>query len=305
MLDASAPSPDPQGLALWWQAIRPRTLILALSPVLVGVAVAWVESGRLGWDVALVAMLCAIAIQAGTNLHNDAADGLNGTDSGERLGPPRITERGWASAAQVLNAAHVAFLLAVLGGSYLVWIGGGPIFGIGVASLVAGYAYSAGPWPISRGPFGELFVILFFGIAAVWGTSYLVTGNSSVLALVLGLAVGMPAGAVLLVNNTRDRMGDAKAGRRTLSILIGPGRARGLYMILMSLPFVLVMGLVSVDERLWGGLAALAALPVVGRAMFRFHWSDSGSEYNACLGATARAQALFCLLLCLGLVLPV
>ncbi|CCQ73140.1 1,4-dihydroxy-2-naphthoate octaprenyltransferase [Magnetospira sp. QH-2] len=303
MPDANPHHSQPKGLALWWQAIRPRTLTMSLSPVLVGLALAWIESGVLGWGVALIALISAMAIQAGTNLHNDAADSLNGTDTSERLGPPRATERGWATAEQVLKAAHLAFGIAVLGGGALVWVGGWPILLLGLFSVIAGYGYSAGPWPLSRGPFGELFVVAFFGMAAVWGTSYLVSGQSSVIALVLGLAVGAPAGAVLLVNNCRDRVGDTRAGRRTLAILAGPSLSLGIYLALMILPFAVIGGLVWVDGAFSGILAGLLALPLAGWSFSLLRRAGDGPGFNRCLAATVGFQTLFCLLLSGGLFL--
>ncbi len=76
-----------EGLRLWLMAVRPRTLTIALAPVLVGTTLAWTEVGRVDVWLFTVIMLAAVLIQAGTNLHNDAADVE--ADSGERLGPPR------------------------------------------------------------------------------------------------------------------------------------------------------------------------------------------------------------------------
>jgi len=149
-------------LAAWLSAIRPKTLGLSVSPVLTGTCLAWAEKGGLQLLPALAALLAAVCIQIGTNLHNDAADARKGTDGSGRLGPPRATTQGWLSATSIQRGALLAFSCAFVLGVYLVVVGGWPILLLGLVSLVAGAAYSGGPWPISATPLGELFVFLFF-----------------------------------------------------------------------------------------------------------------------------------------------
>ena len=104
-----------------------------------------------------------------------------------------------------------------------------PIMAVGLASLVCAWAYSYGPAPISASPSGEFFVILFFGVAATTGIVWLAAGAFDATTIVLGVAVGLPAAAVLTINNHRDRAQDAADGRRTLAILLGARGTVALY----------------------------------------------------------------------------
>ena len=242
-------------LAAWLAAIRPRTLGLSVSPVLLGTALAFAETGRVHAGVFLATLLAALLIQIGTNPHNDVADFLRGTDTPERLGPARATAQGWLSPQAVSRAAILAFALALVAGLFLAWVGGWPIVVLGLVSLAAGAAYSGGPWPLSSLPVGELFVFLFFGVVAVAGSHYLQTGYWSAAALLGGAILGLPAAAVLLVNNFRDRHGDARAGRRTLAILLpAPGSHRA-YAVMMLAPFALLPGLAAAHAPAALGLA--------------------------------------------------
>ncbi len=295
-------SPRPSWPTIAWHAIRPRPLPLSLSPILAGSAVGWVESGVLRLDVTLVAALSTAAIQIGTNLQNDAADTLNQTDSAERIGPVRVTERGWLTPRQVLTAAYSAFALALLCGAYLVAIGGLPILVLGILSVLAGYAYSGGPFPISRGPLGELFVIFFFGLVAVGGLAYLYTGAISPPALVMGLAVGFPAAAVLLVNNLRDREGDREAGRWTLAILLGPVGSIWLFGGLLAGVAVALLGLAAFGVPWTGAALGLAALPFGVRIWRSLMAASSGEDYNRCLARTGLFQLLLAIAAGVGLV---
>ena len=81
------------GLSVWVLAARPRTLSAAVTPVVVGTAVA-ASQGSFRPLPALAALLSAISIQIGTNLANDYHDFERGADTAERVGPRRVTQSG-------------------------------------------------------------------------------------------------------------------------------------------------------------------------------------------------------------------
>lgn len=281
------------GPALWVLAARFKTISLSLMPVLAG---SWLAAQGGHWraDVALAAMIGAAAIQIGTNLWNDAADAARGVDRADRLGPPRMVALGLLDGAQVRRGALAAFGLAVLAGLWLVWIGGLPVVAIGLASLAFGYLYSMGPWPMSGLPVGEALVIAFFGLIAVSTTAWLQgVAPFAPHTLALGLMIGLPAAAVLMLNNHRDRVQDARAGRRTLAIVIGDRASRASY-------FGLLLGALALAGWLapsaW--LTAPAALILwLGHAMA--HWPVS-ARLNRLLGQTAAAQMLLLIAVILG-----
>ncbi len=299
----TGPKTRPSWLEIAGYAIRPRTLPLSLSPVVAGAALAWAGQGALRPDLTALAALSALAIQVGTNLHNDAADTLNRTDNADRLGPPRVSAQGWLSPGRVLALAHGAFAVAVACGAWLVWAGGWPILGIGLLSVLAGYAYSAGPWPISRGPLGEAFVVLFFGVVAVGGGAYLNGAPVDAATLLMGGVVGLPAAAVLLVNNTRDRAGDVRAGRRTLAIILGRERAVLAYGGFLGGALAGLPGVALLAPDLAGALFGLVSAPAAWRATRALCAARTGAAFNASLARTGRFQVILVLTSALGLVL--
>lgn len=302
-LPAAVVDAPPSGWRVWLTAARPRTLPLATTPVLVGIALAWAEGAPLHWGIALATLLAALLIQIGTNLHNDAADHERGNDRADRLGPLRVTAAGWASAARVRAAARLAFGAAFCLGVFLAVAGGWPIVMIGCASLAAGVAYSGGRRPISHTPFGEVFVWIFFGVLAVAGSHWLQAGRVSLAPLIAGAALGLPAAAVLLVNNLRDVDTDLRAGRRTLAAVLGDAGARRLHGVFMTLPFLALPLLAFLLPGRAGLWLALLALPVCVKVVARMGRA-SGVALNTVLADTARAQFVFGLLLALGTLLP-
>jgi len=281
----------------WFLACRPKTLSVSLSPVLVGTAVAWHDTGTLLWLPLLAAALGAAFIQIGTNLFNDVGDFLRGTDTPGRLGPKRATAEGWLTAGKVKAGAWLSFALAFLCGIYLVWHGGWPIVAIGLASLAAGWAYTGGPKPIAYGPLGEVFVFIFFGLVAVGGSYYLQTLTLMPTALLAAALVGIHAAAVITVNNYRDLDGDAKSGKNTAAVCLGRPATRRIYTLEMLAPYVLLPLLGSLG---WLAALPLLSLPLALKLIQRFHREAPGPVFNNILAATAGLQLTFALLLSLA-----
>ncbi len=285
---------------LWLLAIRPKTLGISVAPVLVGSSLAYAETGMFQWPAALAALLAALLIQIGTNLYNDAADYERGTDTPERLGPERATAQGWFTTFEVKRAAHICFGLAFCIGIYLVSVGGWPIVIIGLLSIAAGYAYTGGPKPISYNASGELFVFLFFGLAAVLGSYYLQTLQLSRNALLCASALGLLAAAVLLVNNYRDQETDAKTNKLTLIYYLGKHRSGIAFGLLLLLPFLLPMLFTGVGANTW---MILLLLPFALLLIRNFIREQPGPIFNIYLARTAQLQLAYATLLSIGLYL--
>jgi len=275
---------------VWWYAVRPKTLSLAAAPVLAGTAWAVLAAGVFRPEVLVLALGAATAIQIATNLWNDALDSEHGVDRGLRLGPRRATAAGWLPTPVVRRIALAVFGVAAGLGLVLVGLGGWPILVIGAAGIACGLAYSAGPCPLASTPVGEIVVLAFFGVAGVAGTVLL--HGAAVTAEVLGLGVvtGLPAAAVLLVNNHRDRVSDGRAGRRTLAILLGPRATPWLYGALLV---AAALGPAALRPACAVAWLAAAALTVAALALARrFARTGLDPVLNRFLAATGRFQLL-------------
>ena len=281
----------------WFLACRPKTLSVSLSPVLVGTAIAWHDTGTLLWLPLLAAALGAAFIQIGTNLFNDVGDFLRGTDTPGRLGPKRATAEGWLTPGKVKAGAWLSFALAFMCGIYLVWHGGWPIVAIGLASLAAGWAYTGRPEPVAYRPPGGGFVFFFFGLVAVGGSYYLQTSGLSTMALSAAALVGIHAAAVITVNNYRDLDGDAKSGKHTLAVRMGRPVTRRLYTAEMLAPYALLPLLADLG---WPAALPLLSLPLALKLIRRFQREAPGPVFNNILAATAGLQLIFALLLSLS-----
>ena len=289
----------PHGIALWWAAARPRTLPLALAPVLVGTAVAHAESGAQAGP-ALAAAAGALLLQVGANFANDVFDAEKGADDETRIGPPRAVQIGWVSPGRMRAATALAFAAALAVGVYLVAIAGWPILLLGVLSIAAGLAYTGGPWPLGYHGLGEAAVFAFFGLAAVCGTCFVQIGGVPPAALAAALPVGALAAAVLVVNNLRDVDGDRRAGKRTLAVRLGRSGARAEYIALLTASYATPLGLWAAGAGPLVLLPLLTLPPAVGISRVVLTRSE-GPALNAALAGTARLSLGFALLLAAGL----
>jgi 1,4-dihydroxy-2-naphthoate octaprenyltransferase len=282
---------------VWVQGARPRTLVAAVCPVLVGTAAAAAEGPVVAWR-ALAALVVALALQVGVNYANDYSDGLRGTDTPGRLGPARLTATGLAAPASVRRAAAAAFAVAAAAGLALAVAVDLRLLLVGVAAIAAAVLYTGGPRPYGYSGLGELAVLVFFGVVATCGSAYVQLERVPGAAVAASLVVGLGAVAILLANNVRDIDGDRLAGKRTLAVRLGRARARDLFTAVVAAMFV-AAGLLGLARP--PVLVTLAAAPLAVAPVRLVRTRDDGPGLIAALGATARLQLAVSLLLAAGL----
>lgn len=226
----------------WIGAARIRTLPVAVAPVALGTAAAYVYAhGESHLLRALLCLVVALCLQIGVNYANDYSDGVRGTDR-HRVGPARLTGSGAAKPRTVLTVALSFFLLAALAGLALVVASGRYwLLAVGAACVLAAWFYTGGKHPYGYYGLGEVFVFVFFGLVATAGTTYVQVGAVTIESILAGVATGFLACAVLMVNNLRDLEQDTLAHKRTLAVLVGARVTRILFCAFLAIPFVVLI----------------------------------------------------------------
>lgn len=212
-------------VGVWLEATRPKTLPAAVSPVLIGAALAWHDHGFDAW-AAGICLTFAVLIQIGTNFANDYYDFVKGADNTSRVGPRRAVASGLISAPAMKRAMIAVLALAFLVGLTLIAWGGAWLILIGVVSVICAVAYTGGPYPLGYNGLGDVFVFIFFGPVAVGSTYFVQTGVWEIHPLVWAIAPGLLAANVLVANNYRDWETDKQAGKRTMVVRFGRSLAR-------------------------------------------------------------------------------
>jgi 1,4-dihydroxy-2-naphthoate polyprenyltransferase len=249
----------PTSPAAWVAGARPRTLPAAVAPVLAGTAVA-VHAGGDVWWKALLALLVSLALQVGVNYANDYSDGIRGTDD-DRVGPLRLVGSGLASPRAVKLAAFAALAVGGAAGLVLAATTAWWLVAVGAVSILAAWFYTGGSTPYGYRGLGEVMVFVFFGLVAVIGTTYVQTETWEWAALYAAVGIGALACAILVVNNLRDIESDRLVDKRTLAVVLGEDRTRGLYVLLVLAAAAAVIAVAAATS--WWVLVGLAFLVVM------------------------------------------
>ena len=248
-------------LKLWVEGARLRTLPLAIAPVAIGAGAAdSVQAFDL--TLSLLALAVALFLQIGVNYANDYSDGIRGTDD-YRVGPLRLTGSKSVKPEAVKLAAFGFFGLAAASGLAIVLITGMLwLIAVGLAAIVAAWFYTGGKSPYGYAGLGELAVFVFFGLVATIGTTFIQVGFIEFNAVLGGIASGLFASAVLMVNNIRDIETDKLASKKTLAVILGKKLATGLFLAMIWTPFV-ILGFFTLlyPATLMGFLSLLLVAP--------------------------------------------
>ena len=288
---------------IWFFAIRPKTLPAAVIPVIVGSSIAW-RDGWLDWRAVGWCLLFSLLIQIGTNLANDYFDYVKGADGADRQGPKRAVSSGQIAPSTMLRAFVIVFTLAFFSGLNLITFGGWEMLPVGIISILFGFAYTGGPFPLAYHGLGDLFVFVFFGLVAVMGSYYVQTRELSFFAFMAAVPVGLLATNILVVNNYRDMDTDARADKRTLVVLLGRKAARRQYALSLFISFCICVILASLGYGSWL-LLPLLLVPYSIHLYTELSKATSGRSFNRLLGKSAVLLMSYGFLFSLGIILSV
>ena len=292
-------------LKAWVLAARPKTLTGAAVPVMIGLALAWVDArqyvdGTFSWVAAVLCLLFAFIMQIDANFINDFFDFVNGADDKEtRLGPQRACAQGWVKLDTMKKAIALTTCLACATGLPLVFYGGLEMLSVGLFCVVFCFLYTT---HLSYLGLGDVLVLVFFGIVPVSITYYIQLHTITWQVFIASIACGLAIDALLLVNNFRDRENDKAVGKTTLVVRIG--EAASLWMYLGVGITACLLGLVF-----WlNGHVLAFILPLLYLVLHLFTYLKikriyQGKQLNICLGETARNIFVYGLMVVIGLLL--
>lgn len=263
----------------WVEAARPRTLPLAVTCVLLGGALAKASGLHAEEHVRFVVVMLGagvtvVLLQILANFANDLGDFQKGTDTAADR-----TDRALASGAltesSMKRAVKWTALLAFLGGvtTLVVAFLGAPSatlkafsLGIlGVFSIVAAMRYTMGLKSYGYKGLGDAYVMLFFGPVGVIGVGLLLTHGVDMAWLWVALFSGCMSVAVLNLNNLRDHVSDALAGKHTLVVRMGFQRAKLYHLAILVLGWsaLAVFFMTTQTEGVWRGTMWYALLALL------------------------------------------
>ena len=207
-------------LQTWVKTSRPFSLTAAISPVLVGTAVAGYQ-GVFNIGLFLATLFSCLFLQIGTNYFNEYFDHRYGLDHAGSLGSSTVIFRNEMSAAQVLGGAVTSFTIAVLLGILLIFLVGPAIILFGIAGMLIAYFYSAKPFKFASRGLGDILVYIAMGFLMTWGAYYVQIHQWSWTAFAASVPVGFLVTSILNMNNVRDYQDDRAVNKKALPVRFG------------------------------------------------------------------------------------
>jgi 1,4-dihydroxy-2-naphthoate octaprenyltransferase len=279
----------------WWLAARPFSLPASIVPVLVGSAAAADEEFRPLLFV--LALAGSLLIHIATNFATDFFDFIDGIQPGATLGG--AIRGGLLKAADVHRAAIATFAAGSLCGLVIVAVVGLPILFVGIASVLAGYFYTASPIKYGRRGLGEVMVFLFMGTLMVMASSYVQVEAWTGRAFYASLPVGLLVANILHANNLRDIVNDRARHKVTIATIIDRPAADVLLYGLVIAAFAVVaigvgLGVMPVSCL----VVALAVPAAIGH--LRALAAKEAAALNPLVRTAAKLHLHFGLLLALG-----
>jgi len=241
----------------WMNATRPRTLPLAVTCVLLGGSLAKAhglnEAGLARFTPVVVgALITVVLLQVLANLANDYGDFNKGTDTAagrndRALASGQLTPESMKRAIVMcaigafvtgivtLALAFVPNLLPGTEGGTLQGAQMGLLGLLGVAAIVAAMKYTIGNQSYGYQGLGDVYVMLFFGFVGVLGVGLLVSHGVAFPWVLPAVFSGCMSVAVLNLNNLRDHVSDATAGKRTMVVRLGFLGGKRYHLVVLAL----------------------------------------------------------------------
>ncbi len=290
------------GVPVWMEAIRPKTLVASIAPVVIGISLA-ISDGFFEFFPSIATLLAAILIQIGTNLANDYYDFVRGADNEDRIGPTRVSQAGLIDPKKIQYAMVFSLVLALLFGVYLVGIGGWVVAVIGSVSILCAVGYTAGPLAFAYNGLGDIFVFVFFGPVAVGGTYWVQSEMLAGDVVLAGVGIGALTTLILITNNMRDIETDKVAGKNTLAVRMGLKASRVEYVVLLIIALITpVIGATSFDwPGYWSVLVALLTFMFAISPLRLIMGSNDPKVLMLALPSTARMVGVYAASLSFGL----
>lgn len=254
----------------WVSAARLRTLPLSVSGIIVGTTIA-AQQGYFNIVIFSLALGTTLGLQILSNFANDYGDGIKGTDNEDRVGPARALQSGLigrkemkqgivVTAAATLVLALLLIYTAFGGENFLYAI---IFFFLGLGAIAAAIKYTVGSNAYGYRGMGDIFVFIFFGLVAVFGSYFLYAMQFDLTVFLPAAAIGFLSAGVLNLNNMRDRASDQKAGKNTLVVILGEEKAKNYhyFLIIGAVLFMVIYSVLTANE--WNDiLYTIAFIPL-------------------------------------------
>jgi 1,4-dihydroxy-2-naphthoate octaprenyltransferase len=294
-----------------------HTLPTAAAPALVAAGLA-LHDGVFHAMPALLAFVAGWLIQLGGVLVDNYQNLLEQPEDREHPELVRALQSGLLTLPGLRAVIYACYAAALAAGAALLNLAGFGVLLIGLASIAASWAYSAGPLAFGRRGFADPIFFVFFGVVSVVGVYYVqaapVFGATLVSWLVpqalplAAVALGVPLGAlttnILIIDDIRDREFDAVKGKLTLAVRFGAQYSRVEFAALLVLAYLSPFWLWSAFGFSAWVLLPLLSAPFAARLLGSVLTLDRHADLVPMTPRAGKLLLAYSVLLATGVALP-
>ena len=272
-------------------------------PVFVGTMYALVVEEVFHIGLFITMLLASLLIQAATNMFNEYYDFVRGLDHEGSVGIGGTIVRDGIAPKTILRLGFGFFGIAILLGAYICFETSWWIAVIGVISMLIGYLYTAGPFPIAYTPFGEAVSGLLMGTVIIGISYFIQTMTLTKEVIFISLPIAIFIGAIMMSNNIRDLDNDKENGRKTVAILLGKENAVNFLQLMFTIAYILTILYISL--RILPLLAVLSLFSIVKaqQVIKAFKAGETPIEMMPAMAATGKTNTIYGLLLGIALLI--
>ncbi len=255
------------------QIVDIRTKIVSLSSLAIGTAYAAYATHSFSIGLFMTMLLATLLVDMGTTGFNSYYDFLHGVDTVDTDAEKSkaLVQRG-IEPVVALRISWILFVLAAALGLVIGALVDWRIVLVGGACMIVALLYSGGPVPIARLPVGEVFAGGLLGLVLIAVAAYVQSRTLDARIVWLGLPSSVLSATILSGINACDIEGDARAGRRTLAILLGRDNAERMIHLQAAVTLLLAYALVPLRVLPMSALAPLTLAGLFGwRELARMH----------------------------------
>jgi 1,4-dihydroxy-2-naphthoate octaprenyltransferase len=297
----------PNPLLRYFVATRPAFLSVTLVGVIIGLATSFHAGIAIHPATAALTLFFALVAHAGANIINDYHDALSGCDAANNsrvfpfTGGSRFIQNGVISTRATGIYGYCLLAAVIPAGLWLTVVSGPGLIWIGLAGLLAGWAYSAPPFKLQSRTLGE------FGIAAAWllivvGADFVQRHSFSFAPVAAGLGFSLLVANVLYINQFPDITADAQAGKHTVVVRLGTRGARLGYALIALLCYVWVIAMIASGHLpKLAAISLLSALPNLAAGRMLWQHADQPGQLAPAIKLTILSALLHGLLLAVAL----
>lgn len=294
---------EKDGIQVWWRLLRPHTLTASFIPVFVGTMAAYMMQKELHIFLFIAMLLATLLIQAATNMFNEYYDYVRGLDTEKSVGISGTIVRDGIEPKIVLKIALIFFGIAILLGLIIAIATSWTIALIGALSMLVGYLYTGGPYPIAYTPLGEITSGLLMGTVIIGISYYIQTGEVTSEIILISIPIAILIGTIMLANNIRDLDNDKANGRKTVAILLGHEGAIKLFASLFIITYLWTLVLIiSGILPIWSLLVFLS-IPKARNVIKGYIGKTTPLEMMPAMVKTGQTNTIFGFLLGFSLLL--